>query len=448
MSSELLNQIFDRFDKKGITYEEREYGLNKLSKFIVFDVQAGREIFKCAFDEEDTILGQLIDSEFEKFNFIVGYQAIWSSENKKIECEIALASLKSSTQLESIMEIILRIIIGNTLLSDKSPEPHNNNPIRNVEFEPINNINVSIGECSQEFAILTGCRFDDYSDGIEKNKFTLKLSNVEVKTHNDAQKLIVKIANSLFFQIERAKDIELVLVKEREYSLSRKAKASLNRSTTKDETKLGPLGFEYDEEAMAYYWYAKNTNDIPLLQFLAYYQVIEFYFPIFSELEINRQLKIILKDPRFNPDRDTDLIKIIKLIKESNGGKSFGNESEQLAITLKFCINNDELKEFLCSDIDRKNYYTAKESKKLSEYTIPLEKNKEYRLDKIDLVQVVAERIYEIRCQIVHSKSDSGKKLHPYSPEVKNLVYDLELVEFIAQKVLIERSRPLSLIQI
>ena len=35
------------------------------------------------------------------------------------------------------------------------------------------------------------------------------------------------------------------------------------------------LKSEYDAEAMEFYWYAKSADNMSLLQFLAYYQVIE-----------------------------------------------------------------------------------------------------------------------------------------------------------------------------
>jgi len=44
-----------------------------------------------------------------------------------------------------------------------------------------------------------------------------------------------------------------------------------------------------------------TTRCVPLLQFLAFYQVVEFYYPMFSEKDAIHRLKIILKDPRFDP---------------------------------------------------------------------------------------------------------------------------------------------------
>ncbi|MGA9188926.1 MAG: hypothetical protein WB014_10320 [Methanosarcina sp.] len=147
--------------------------------------------------------------------------------------------------------------------------------IHDIEFEPIGNIKASIGPCSQEFAILCGCRWVDYFDGIEKNKWTLKLSDIEVNTHDEAYKLMIKVANSLFFQIDLLTDIPLTLVTESENLYPRKIKALMKTSSAKEESKLMALKSEYDAEAMEFYWYAKSADNMPLLQFLAYYQVIE-----------------------------------------------------------------------------------------------------------------------------------------------------------------------------
>ena len=64
-----------------------------------------------------------------------------------------------------------------------------------------------------------------------------------------------------------------------------------------------------------------------------------------------------------------------------------------------------------------------------------------------DFIAEVSERIYEIRCRIVHTKSNEGnfEVLLPYSNEVKELNFDLELIEFLSRKILIASSRPLKI---
>lgn len=64
-----------------------------------------------------------------------------------------------------------------------------------------------------------------------------------------------------------------------------------------------------------------------------------------------------------------------------------------------------------------------------------------------NLRQEVADRMYEIRCRIVHTKGSEGEMelLLPFSTEAKRLGYDIELIEFIARKVIVAASRPLRL---
>ncbi len=50
--------------------------------------------------------------------------------------------------------------------------------------------------------------------------------------------------------------------------------------------------------------------------------------------------------------------------------------------------------------------------------------------------------MYEIRCRIVHTKAgyDEQEPLFPFDPEVKYLRFDIDLIEFLARKVLIDAS--------
>ena len=57
----------------------------------------------------------------------------------------------------------------------------------------------------------------------------------------------------------------------------------------------------------------------------------------------------------------------------------------------------------------------------------------------------VAKRIYAIRNRIVHTKGgfEEREPLLPFDPETRYLRHDIELVEFLARKVLVASSRPL-----
>jgi hypothetical protein len=62
-----------------------------------------------------------------------------------------------------------------------------------------------------------------------------------------------------------------------------------------------------------------------------------------------------------------------------------------------------------------------------------------------DICSQVADRIYDIRCKIVHTKGDEKdgdiELLLPYSKEAEKLGHDIDLVRFVAQKVLVYVSK-------
>jgi hypothetical protein len=176
---------------------------------------------------------------------------------------------------------------------------------------------------------------------------------------------------------------------------------------------------------------------MPLLQFLAYYQVVEFYFPVYSQSEAQRKLKVILKNPTFRGDRDADIARLLAAIHVSRSG-AFGDERSQLRATMLECIDAESIREFIENDTTLKEFYLTG-SKSLPFHKIPIAN------ESLDLRGDIAERIYDIRCRIVHTKSDgrdaAGELLLPFSKEAELLGPDIRLVRYVAQQVLIAGSR-------
>jgi hypothetical protein len=97
------------------------------------------------------------------------------------------------------------------------------------------------------------------------------------------------------------------------------------------------------------------------------------------------------------------------------------------------------LRDFLESDPSRSEFYAAK-GKGVLFHKISISN------PNSDLRQDVADRIYDIRCKIVHSKADSRNEefelLLPFSKEAEQLAFDIELAQYVAQVVLISGSTP------
>ena len=197
---------------------------------------------------------------------------------------------------------------------------------------------------------------------------------------------------------------------------------------------------DYDKSPMALYWYARSAEGMPLLQYLAFYQVIEYHYPAYFNAELGRRIRAIIKQPTFRVDRDLDLAKIVATMKSK--GQTAAGEREQLKATLKECLTTDDVEEFISADTDRAPFFSSKAKGIASSLLNPQNR-------QVDLSMQVAERIYEIRCKIVHTKAehDDGEfeLLLPYSAEAERLGHDIDLVRFVAQKVLVTSSRRLEI---
>ena len=145
-----------------------------------------------------------------------------------------------------------------------------------------------------------------------------------------------------------------------------------------------------------------------------------------------------MKDPTFRGDRDTDIARLLAAIHVSRSG-AFGDERSQLRATLIECSDSEALRQFLEEDGERKDFFLTK-TKSLPYHKIPLAN------PSVDLRNDVADRIYDIRCKIVHTKTDSRdgdvELLLPFSPEAEQLSIDIELVQYLAQQVLVAGSTP------
>jgi len=103
---------------------------------------------------------------------------------------------------------------------------------------------------------------------------------------------------------------------------------------------------------------------MPLLQFLAFYQVVEFYYPRFSNVEARKKLTSILKDPTFRSERDEHVDRLTSAIVVSRSG-AIGDERSQLRSVINHCLDPDELRNFLQSDPDRESHFRKERKAKV-----------------------------------------------------------------------------------
>jgi hypothetical protein len=374
---------------------------------LMIDLPAGRRK-KRLIIEDISATERIIEIPFENYHFLSDYEAICSYKEGLIEASIGLVTHEAGLQPELL--------------------DHDITATHNVEG---NRIKIVLTTKSEHLeTLLSLC-----SESPTRPTLFLKIQGLRVDQHDKAVEYLEDFANSVFFQIDFKTHLPL--------QLRRFEKTLSPSSSNLDLSSIDKLQFpvlQYAKEPIDLYWLARSLNAFPSLQYLAFYQVIEFYFPIYFRKEATREIRRILKTPGFSPDNDTDIVKLLT-VDESTG--PVRDERTQLKATLTECISIRALKKYLTSNQERQKWFTDEKgkggkAKKLSEHMIPIN-------DKAtNITAKLTERIYEIRCKIVHTKTGLDWFI-PFSEEASFLENDIELIRYIASDVLINNSREFKL---
>ncbi len=310
--------------------------------------------------------------------------------------------------------------------------------VRKILFNE-NDVIISIGKCSLDFALFASRKnlVPDVNRYLNR-VFTIQIEGIIIDSHEQALNYLLKVSNSLFFQINELLSFPMSLSNERPNR--RNLIESRKSASHRVEIEMPLLKFEYDHEPMSIYLYGKNSADLPLFQYLSIYQSIEYYFPVYSNVEAKQRIKRLLKDPIFDANNDSHITRLLSSIKTTKTGEIF-DERGQFKATTKGCISDEDLREFIMGDEKRKEYYEKNHGKKLSPCQINI------KTKNNDLIHEVCERLYDIRNRIVHKKvnGQEGEIILPYSSEVEHIKYDIQLLEYIARQVLIDNSRHLDI---
>ncbi len=258
---------------------------------------------------------------------------------------------------------------------------------------------------------------------------TIKLKGFNVSRHDDAITALETVGGAFLFDLDVKYGMTLRFVRRR----------NRIRSNEQDPVKHPPEfpRNEYSQEALSLYQYARGASALPLLQFLAFYQSIEYFFPVFAREETVRSLRAALLNPRFNPTDDAKVNQLINLA--APAVRAGVSERDQLRAAVRASVDQDALQALIESSESYKEHFCSNKQKIHGANPIKL------RGDQIDLRDQVADRLYKIRCRVVHTKQDGtgqGEELLlPSSPEADALGPDIDLLRLIAQQALVARAQ-------
>lgn len=301
---------------------------------------------------------------------------------------------------------------------------------------------ILIGPCSKEFIfyfLLNGTedkmfyrmfRNRSYDEklclfsNILSNFITIQVYNINENDVGNLKKKANQLINAALFELSLIKDTTLKLEEPRTRTLFRFRRDVINKD-------LDVPNIKYDEDIIKHYSMGLEGSH-PVLSFLSFYQVIEGYFIKASNSELIKNTQKSLIDPRFNIKTESTILELIDNIQKF---KSNDNELNQLKIVLNNYIDENKTIEFI------KKFEIKKGEKYFSGKKLIFGEHLKLILDNDHFITSLANRIYTIRCAIVHSKIDHNNvKYVPSSKNDKTLLLETPLMRFLAEEIIINSS--------
>ena len=369
-------------------------------------------------------------AEFENYVFIGDYDAIVDKRTGDIQARLSPLNLTSPGSF-SMLGFIFRRLPGVEFLktetetdgeSDTGAHKKERDWILDVGGDPVSlQVRPSSNELNALLGILPGF-------GV-----SIVLRGREFSTHDTALSLLESVAAPFLFDLDLKYGLLVTL------SMNRRGNARVGPGDRSESPPSFPR-MAYPSDALSIYSYGRSATRFPLLEFLAYYQTLEYFFPRFSREQAVKRLRTLLSDPRFDPTNELQLSKVVVLA--ASGSSESRNERQQLRATVRACTDVTELRSFIESE-DRINEALLGR-KQVIRGVQPLSLKSDS-----DLRDQVADRMYAIRCRVVHTKQegdDSGVELLlPSSDEARALRADILLGRYLARQALIATATPLRL---
>ncbi|MCJ1688636.1 hypothetical protein [Rathayibacter sp. VKM Ac-2927] len=361
--------------------------------------------------------------EFERFIILGDYVAFVDTISGDIEAQVAGGGPGGRFHQRTIQQLPgVEIVPDSDAEVDEEALDEEDTPLRG---SPPKNwrlvvkregISLEVSPASAEFVALL-------EQGV-----TIKLRGISTSTHEEAVKALERYSAAMLFELDLVYGLPVRLGKRR----------SANRRRRRHQPDFSPKfpRNEYAGQALELYQYGRTAAGLPLLEYLAYYQSLEYFFPFFAREQTVNSVRTQLLHPKFNAHDDGALSRLINLA--APAARNGMAEREQLRATIRACIAEADLHEFIDSLPEYVDHFCTKNQSIKGVGTIQLKSN------PVDLRDQVADRIYAIRCRIVHSKQDGGgtseEVLLPSSSEAESLQADIELLRLVAQQALVARA--------
>jgi hypothetical protein len=244
---------------------------------------------------------------------------------------------------------------------------------------------------------------------------TVELRDFRASDVLDAEQLLADYGTSYLHEVARSSGVSLRLW-DSSYRLTR-------GMTSRSDDKVPFPVRKYDSIPAALYAAGTAADRDPLERYLKFYQVLEYYMPrAADDLMIEQGVDKIDKAVTPYPTGANDSLRI---------------ERNKLAAVIDDAVTEVQIVGFLRGSHVLKTLNDQQVIRDVRTLAADPSGNptpgRNYRQD-------LSERVYDIRCRIVHAKESGGGKttdpLLPYGQEARDLGADIAVVRFLAERVL------------
>lgn len=277
----------------------------------------------------------------------------------------------------------------------------------------------------------TGTTGDTDIRNCHMKPLTIKVYNLSEQSIQSAVRRSSRVIENCLFQLSYLRDVALWLADEWPYKrLPRTRAFRFTEPFRRDQIPLGEVNFNSD--IIRFYEFGMST-DIPESRFLAFYQVLEYYFVSTSNERLHEKLSNRIKDPRFtltSSNLDRLVFDVIKHRHETD-------EAEMLKNVLEKFVDETELIAFIKAY--EKHLGETIYSKRHTVFGVPVE----IRLEEGHVFGNVAKHIKEIRNALVHSTDKYERRVRhvPFTKTTEKIAQDIPLIKFLAERVIISSAK-------
>ncbi|ATB44297.1 hypothetical protein CYFUS_009784 [Cystobacter fuscus] len=325
----------------------------------------------------------VVATDFDKYRPISGYVAMWSRELGVIEAEIALPTqLPGDHPFTHVLHRLGRPPLGEDIQSLEITFPSESNAPR-----------VSLRFASDALRVWrkTGVNVMDTETTSLFGRALipcLRIEGLSLASEGEANAQLEAFGNGALLELERQTDSAARLQAYRPFRF--------RLDFGLPSTALGPVTLTPDAAPLNLYMHARLETNNLAARFLGFYQTLEYFFTRYGK----------------------------------------GNEKVLFKKTLEDLVTAEELRAFIGQNKELRAFYAKPEMPIVGEHIHITHTER-------DLLQDTMDRLYQLRCRIVHTKERAESEVFvPFAAEVFELGPDVELIQFLARRALVEHQRP------